>query len=335
MTDPAKNPRVSTMILNLGAIWEVDPASTRFAEFPPAWQHAIPIIQSNTQQVFQTMGVNPAMLPQQTGRPGAKRNQAETALEQTVDLLTTAKSCSILEEGILTPFLGRSVDYDHQFRDDDMMVSMFGEMGLIAKMESVPPQQTRHRYQFLWFGVEQARNAQANQQLIAGLNVARPFAQDLQKAGYRLNPAPLIEHMFGNLAGWRIGRQVLIDMRAQQTMDPLIENTMLAQGFDVAVHPLDKDPEHLKAHTMAMQAEGDHTGMFNQHIQRHMQSMQMKAMAMLQQQMQQPGQAQGPGGGGPQPGGQPAGPKLVRGPAGAIHPDQMPRAGAVGMPRKT
>jgi hypothetical protein len=65
-----------------------------------------------------------------------------------------------------------------------------------------------------------------------------------------------------------------------------------------------------------------------------MQSMQMKAMAMLQQQMQQPGQAQGPGGGGPRPGGQPAGPKLVRGPAGQIHPDQMPRAGAVGVPRK-
>jgi hypothetical protein len=70
MTDPAKNPRTATMILNLAAIWEVDPNSTKFAEFPQLWQHAIQGIQANMQMIFQAWGVNPSMLPQQTGRPG-------------------------------------------------------------------------------------------------------------------------------------------------------------------------------------------------------------------------------------------------------------------------
>ena len=333
MTDPAKNPRTSTLILNLGAVWEVDPNSTKIVEFPPLWQQAIPAIQADTQTIFQTLGVNPAMLPQQTGRPGVKRNQAEIALEQTVDILTTAEACSVVEEGGMTPMLERFVDYDHQFRDGEVTVQMFGEMGVVARMESVPPQQTRNRFGFTWFGVEQARNAQMQQQQIAFLNVARGLSQDLQKAGYQLNPAPALEHAAGNIFGWRMGRQILVDMRQQLAMDPQLENSMLAQGFDVAVHPLDDDPKHLQSHMLDIQANGDEYGNKKIHVQRHMQSMQLKAAAMMRQQVMMGGAGQqGPGQ--PQTGSQPQGPKLVRGPAGAIHPDQMPRAGAVPMPRK-
>src|SRR5262249_28787418 len=103
MTDPAKNPRTSTMLLNLAAIWECDPASTRFAEFPSLFQDALAIIQADTAMIFQALGVNPAMMPQSTGRAGSRRNQAEVAMEQSVDILTTAEACSVIEEGILTP----------------------------------------------------------------------------------------------------------------------------------------------------------------------------------------------------------------------------------------
>jgi hypothetical protein len=335
MTDPAKNPRTSTMILNLAAIWEVDPNSTKFAEFPQLWQHAIQGVQSDMQMIFQAWGVNPSMLPQQTGRPGAKRNQAEIAMEIQVDLLTTAVGCSVLEEGIMTPAAEQMVDLDHQFRDDEVMIREFGEFGAAAKMERVPPQQNRQRLNFTWFGVEQARNAQQMQQQIAFLNVAKGMESALKQAGYILDPAPLLEHAAGNLFGWRMGRQVIRDIRQAMAMDPNQENAIMAEGMPVYVHPLDEDPKHIQSHMQAMQGLGDEHGLFRDHIQRHMAQMQMKAAAMMQQRgggMPQPG---GPPGGQPQPGSQPAGPKMLRGPNGAIHPDQMPAAGAVGAPRKT
>jgi hypothetical protein len=339
MTDPEKNPRTATMVLNLAAVWECDPNSTRFAEFPKLWQDGIAIIQNDVSLAFQTMGVNPAMLPQQTGRPGAKRNQAEIALEQTVDIMSTSEACSVLEEGVLTPLIMRFGEYDSQFRDDEVMIRAYGELGIEAKMERIKPRQFSHRYTFTWFGVEQARNAAQMQQQIALLNVAMTpqMQMALQKAGFTINPAPVLESAFGNVFGWRLARQVLRDARQQLSVDPMIENGMLLDGFDVQVHPLDEDPQHLSAHQQAM-AAGDPTGMVRIHMQRHLQSMQMKAAAMMQRGMMQAMQGGQEGGGGgpgqPQPGATPAGPRLIKGPAGMIHPDQMARAGAPGMPRK-
>lgn len=334
MTDPAKNPRTATMILNLAAIWEVDPNSTRFAEFPKLWQDGIALIQADTQAIFTAMGVNPAMIPGQTGKPGTKRNQAEVAMEQMVDLLTTATSCGVIEEGILTPFLEQAIDLDHQFRDQDATVKAFGEMGSIAQMEAVPPQQNRTRLNFTWFGVEQARNAQQQQQQIAWLNVARGMEPLLTKAGYMLDPVPALENSAGNVFGWRMGRQIIRDMRQQLSMDPEGENAMLGEGFSVIVHPLDDDQRHIASHMQAMQAEGDPTGEFRIHIQRHQQQMGLKAAAQMRQQMQQQQPPLGQGGGMPQQGAQPAVPRLMKGPPGMIAPEAMPRAGAVIMPRK-
>ena len=335
MTDPAKNPRTSTMIMNLAAIWEVDPNSTKFAEFPKLWQDGIALIQADMQMIFQAWGVNPSMLPQQTGRPGAKRNQAEVAMELQVDLLTTAVGCSTLEEGILTPFAEQAVDLDHQFRDDEMMVRVFGEFGSQAMMEKVPPQQNRARLNFTWFGVEQARNAQQLQQEIALLNQIRGMEPLLQKAGYQLDPAPFIEHAVGSVAGWRIGRQVLRDRRQLMTMDPKVENQILALGMPVMVHIGDDDPKHIQDHMPLTQSSDQIVAQNTQdHVQKHMMSMQAKEMQHQMQQMGQQQPGQGGQGGMPQGGAQPAGPKLVRGPAGAIHPDQMARAGAVTVPRK-
>jgi len=67
----------------------------------------------------------------------------------------------------------------------------------------------------------------------------------------------------------------------------------------------------------------------------------MKIQAQMMQQMQQQAQgAPGPGGPGrppgaqqPQPGAMPAGPRLIKGPAGTIHPDQASAAGGQQMPR--
>jgi hypothetical protein len=89
MTDPEKNPKVSSMVLGLAAVWETSPNDTQFAEFPELWENAMAARQACQAQIFQTLGVNPAMIPQ-GHRRRHKRNQAEIANEQQVDLLTTA-----------------------------------------------------------------------------------------------------------------------------------------------------------------------------------------------------------------------------------------------------
>jgi hypothetical protein len=323
------------LLINLGAIWKAKPNSIQFAQFPKLWQDGIQLIQADMQTIFQTLGVNPAMLPQQTGRPGQKRNQAEVALETTVDVLTTAEACSTLEEGIFTPLVERFAEYDAQFRDDEITVRAYGELGLSARMERIAPRQQGNRLTFTWFGVEQARNAQQMQQQIAWFNVVRGMDQQLKAAGYTVDPAPALEVSAQNLFGARLGRLVLKDSRAQLSVKPEEENELLLDGFEVSVNPQDQDQQHVQVHRQAM-AQGDLTGAVRVHIQRHLQQMQLKsAAAMMQQQAQQGGAPGGPPGGAPgapQPGAMPAGPRLLKGPPGMIPRESMPRAGVASLP---
>jgi hypothetical protein len=208
-------------------------------------------------------------------------------------------------------------------------------------MEKVPLLQSTTRYHFLWNGVEQSRNAAVNQQRIALLNVAMAPAmqQALAKSGKRLDPAPALESAFGALFGWREGRKILVDVSALQLIRPEEENQMLMDHFAVPVQPGDEDPKHIQAHSPLLQhPDPIVAGLARDHNNLHMIQMNEKAQAQAQQQGMPPGgQPQPGGGGGPTPpmqGGAAAGPRLMRGPNGAIHPDQMPAAGAPMMPRK-
>jgi len=330
MTDPEKNPRVGSMVLGLAAVWETSPKDTEFAKFPELWKHGFEIVGACKQEVFQTLGVNPSMMPQQTGGR-QKRNQAEIAMEQQVDILTTADAVTVIEEAILSPLLQWFADLDYQFRDDEMLVRVFGEMGERAKMETIPPLEMDERYAFRWFGVEAARNAAQVQQQIAMANVFKGVPPQMYQ-GFQLDMAPLMVQLAENAFGPRLGPLIFKDLKKQLTVDPNEENGMLEHGFAVPVHPNDPDIEHLQAHMQAMQAEGgDPHGTFRAHIQGHMQQMQMKNQA----QAKAMGQGQGGGGGGLQEGAQPDAGRGMRGPPGAINPDQMGAAGAVVPPRKT
>ena len=327
------------MVLNLAAIWDIEPGAVKFMEFPDLGPRGLRRIQSATQAIFQALGVNPAMLPQQTGRPGAKRNQAEIANEQSVDLLTTAEAVSVLEEGIFTPAMGWIVDLDYQFRNDELSVRMFGEMGKAASMQKVAPLQNRSGFEFVWRGGEQARNASNMQQAISLLNVLRPLRQDLMAEGTQLRLTPAIEAIVRNMLGPIIGGKTVVDARSQLTIQPDEENEMLMDGFMVPVHPLDDDVAHVQAHQQAMKQTGDMHGTLRVHLQEQLKQMQAKQQGVMMQKMQQ--QMQGAAGGQapgrpglPPPGASPAGPHAAKGPPGTVHPDQLPRAGVVQMPRK-
>jgi hypothetical protein len=327
------------LVYNMGAVWDMPPDSVKILTFPDLTPRAQTRVQMAIQAIFQSLGINPAMMPQQTGRPGAKRNQAEISMEQQVDLLTTAEAVSVLEEGIFTPAMGLCVDLDYQYRDRAITVRAYGDMGLRAQLEEVAPLRNRHQYTFVWRGGEQVRqNVAMQQQGTAWVNVLRDPAmrQALTQEGYQLHLGPIIEYNTQSIFGPFLGSQIIIDQRAQLTMSAELENELMADGHSMPVHPLDQDVEHLKSHMQA-QKMGDPHGTIRAHVALHLTQMQTKAMAMQAQQAQQQGQPGGaPGGPGrPQPGAQPAGPRLLKPPPGAVHADRMPAAGALNMPRKT
>ena len=333
MTDPVKNPKTSTMILDLAAVWETSPNDTKFATFPQLYKEAFEIVSACQQQIFQTLGVNPAMLPQSTGAKAGKRNQAEIALEQQVDILTTADAVTVLEESVFTEIIERFAELDAQFRDDEITVKAYGYLGMKAEMEKIPPLQLGRRYQFVWYGVEQARNAAQIQQQIALLNVLRGIPPQMLP-GRRINMVPAIEHAVSAAFGPRLAPLVFEDVTKMFSYPAEMENTILERGHMWPVSPQDDDNEHIQIHAKAVQETGDPSGGLKRHIGMH----RIQQIQKAQAQQQPPGSPGTPGqpgiAGTPRPGGQVAGPRQNKQAPGAIAQDRMPAAGAPVPPRR-
>jgi hypothetical protein len=179
--------------------------------------------------------------------------------------------------------------------------------------------------------------AMMQQQGTALLNVARTMRQELMAEGMQLRLAPAFESAFQAVFGAFLGSKILIDQRHQLTVPQAEENEWLGQGFEVPVHPLDQDIEHLRELLPWIQQTGDPHGTGKVHAQAHMTSMQMKNMASMQRQQAAHGGGPQQGGGGPgqpQPGATPGQPHAVKRPPGALHPDQASGGGIVQMPRR-
>src|SRR6516225_811609 len=339
MTDPERNPRIGTMIMSMAAVWETSPKDTQVVSFPQLWQHGFEMVSACKAEVSQTLAVSPAAITQ--GTPTAQRgktNQAQVAQEQQVDILNTADSVTVLEEGILTPMLTLFVELDHQHRDQDITIRSFGEMGLRASMETIPPVQMDRRYQFRWFGVEAARSAQQIQQGIAAMNVIRGIPPQ-QLAGYQVNLGQISTQLVENTFGPRLAPLVFVGPEQQLPVPVDQENALLAEGFEVPTHPMDDDQQHIRGHgQLLMQLQAQEGGVggavkkIQTHIWKHMQQMQAKQQAQMQA-MQQQGMPGVPGGqmggqqqpgvaGTPRIGAQPGTPR-PQGPPGMIAPDQL------------
>ena len=329
MTDPEKNPRVGTMILSLAAVWETSPQDTQFAKFPDIWKSGFEIINGLKSQIMQTLSVSPAAITQSTQQKN-KPSQADVAREQQVDILTTADACTILEEGVLTPVVQFMLELDHQHRKDSILIRQFGEMGLRAKMDWVPPINMDKIHHYQWFGVERARNQMQMQQQIAGIGVITKIPPQMYQ-GYRLNMVPIITNMVEGLFGPRLAPLIFVDEAKEVTLEADMENSFLVDGMELPIHPQDKDQEHIAEHQKILQETADPNGNIARHIQRHMMQIQLKQAARMQQAMQQmmngPQQGQQPGGG--RAGAQQRGPRgNGQGPPGMIHRDQIgPQSG--------
>lgn len=331
MTDPLSNSRVDSMVLGLGAVWDADPNKTRIVEFPDLWRDSMERAGAIKEQIFQTLGVNPAMVPNQTGGKDKKKNQAEIANEQQVDILTTADAVTNIADSILTPLIVWFVELDHQFRDDKTTIRVYGEMGQEAIEEEVEPLELTETYEFRWFGVESARNAAQMQQQIAWVNVVKELPPQMYP-DYTLDLTPLIIQGTENVFGARIA-PLIFKRKTQNSVDPEIENEALEWGHMMPVHPTDDDAQHLQVHLAGAKMTGDPHGTFRQHMMGHLAQMQAKSQGAMpgQEPPPQGAQAAPPG---PRPGAQPAMPRQMKQPEGAIPHDSMPRAGAVPMPRR-
>lgn len=319
MTDPEKNPRVGSMILSLAAVWETSPKDTQFAQFPPLWKDAFTIAVACKNEIFETLSVNPSMITQQASTK--KLTQAEIASEQQVDLVNTADAVTVLEEEIFTPLLAIFYELDHQFRDQELTVRQFGNLGVEAKMQKIPLTQFDKRYHFLWYGTEASRTAQVLQQQIALLNVIRSIPPQ-QYQGYRINMVPVIQAAIEGTFGSNMAPKVFEDIRSQLSSDPEMENELMLQGISMPVHPMDNHQEHMALHSKALQeSAGDPTGAIRVHLLQHQQALAEAAQAQIQAVTPQP-QGGGPAGG-PRPGAQPMAPRGGQNPAGAIHADRM------------
>lgn len=332
LTDPEKNPRAGSMVLAMASVWLCDPNSTKFAEFPPLWKDAFSIIGACKDQIFQSLGVNPAMVPH--GNAGKKPSQAQIAQEQQVALESAADNIALIQEGVLSKLLEWFYELDYQYRDQEITVKKFGEMGLQATMDQVEPYQVRQRYEFKWYGTEGFKAAQQVQQQISWLNVLKGLPPQVLN-GRKLDLGPALEAINGTILGPRMAPKVLIDQRHQLTMSPELENKLLRNNFPVQVHEMDDDQAHIQAHYEAfedvlqlppeIQQSSNEARLVRGHILEHIKSAKAKAAAAMGA---QPGQMGAPGQ--PRAGAQAQPPTGAQNPPGAVSPDNMPTA----MPRR-
>jgi hypothetical protein len=319
MTDPEKNPKVGTMVLSLAAVWETSPNDTQFAHFPELWKSGLEIVSAIKAEIFQALTVNPSMISQGTKK---KQTQAEVAQEQQIDILTTADAVSVIENGILTPMVSLMIEMDHQYRDKEIIVQQYGQLGMEAAMEAAPPMQMGSRYEFRWFGVEASRQAQMIQQKISAMNVIMNVPPQLYQ-GYKFNMAPILVDLVEAAFGPQQGRLVFEDLRSQLSKNPQEENVMMDEGHMVSVSPFDNHQQHRQVHQQGMQRSGDLHGVYAIHDMQHAQAEMAQAQAQAAAMM---GGGGPPGQGAPnpsQPGGQAEGPRGPQQPNGAVHPDEM------------
>lgn len=331
MTDPVKNPNVGSMILASAAIWETNPNDTKFAQFPALWKDAFAMVAAIKAQINESMDVNDAML----GRaPAGRKNAQAIAQQESSAMATIADPVRRFESGIMDPMLEWFYELDQQFRDDEVLIQVEGEVGLAAKAQRIPPQAFSQRYFFKWNGVEQSMGAQRVQQMISFMNVLRGMPPQALN-GRKLDISPIIDYGAQVVLGPNMAPRVIIDERNKMSVDPDIENEIMGNGMDVSVSPLDDDIEHLRSHQEAAKFTGDPAGHFRKHIMMHVLQAQAKAQAAAP--MPATGQPGVPGGAGPgvpgtpRPGATPTGPREgAQNPAGAVSPDQMQDASAGG-----
>lgn len=321
--DPQKGARIGSVVMSTMALWEIPPDSFKIVTIPDKFKEGFAIAMSCEDRINKSMKVVGAMNPARDKKP----TQAQIAQETQAEMQIVSAETEIIEEGILTPMLQWFWDLDDQFRDDEILVRAYGTMGIAAKLERVPPiQHAAQTHQFYWLGTEQTRSMQAMQAKISAANVLQNVPPQTLN-GRKLDLVPVWEDLVQTVFGPEIAPKIFIDQRDQMTIDPEVENELLAENLPIEPRPDDDDAKHIQAHMKVMKQ--DQSGMVKMHIAEHAKAMKMKQMAAQQQQQ---GQQGGPSGQ-PRPGAMNKAPR-TQGPPGMQHQDQVSDASRTPRPRR-
>jgi hypothetical protein len=327
--DPLNNPAWAQMTIGLGAMWPVNPEGIKTIDFPQLWKESAQICDMMKRQIWESMDVNEMMMGKMPA--GRKNNQLMGAMQQEQSTNITDHA-SRYEDVVLNPLVEMLFEFDQQFRTAEVMIEARGEIGVKAKLETIPVQQWGERYFFRWTGTEFMMGMQRMQQQISWMNVLKGIPPQ-QLGGKTLDVTPILEAGTENIFGPEMAPRILVDQRNQFTVDADMENEMLFNGFRVGVHEADDDPKHLQSHMRAAAMSQDPQGLFKEHMLMHMGQLQKKREMTMQQQ-QAKGQPGGPGGGpgtpappgvagAPRPGAMPGQPRPAQNPPGAVQQDQM------------
>lgn len=329
MTDPSEDPRLSSVVMSMLAIWEVNPNTTKILELPQLWKDAFAMAAAYRDQIFSSLGVTPAMIPH--ANAGKKPTQAQVAQDAQTAIENVQDEVDSLEGGVMADLLQWFFDLDAQYRNDDIVIESYGRMGVQAKMERIPPwQMAMGRYAFGWNGSEAFKSPQRMQMNTALMNVLRGIPPN-QMGGLTVNLAPLVEKMTEEAWGPEVAPRVLIDPKTMYSIEPQMENEIMAANIPVSVAPTDDQGKHIPVHQQALQGANPAVQqIIKAHIGEHI-AMARQQMAMQQQQqMGAPGMPGGqiqtpqPGvAGTPRQGAQPMASRGGQAPPGAVHQDQM------------
>lgn len=330
--DPLKVPNWASLTMGLAAVWPVAPGDLEPMVTPALWKDSAQVCDMIERRIWQSLDVNEMMM----GRmPAGRKNNAMIGGVQQEQMVSISDHASRYEEVQLEPLAEMLFEFDQQFRTADLMIVQRGEIGVKAKVETVPVMQWGTKYFFRWLGTEFMRGMQQLQQQIAWMNVLKGVPPQALN-GRQLDVTPILEAGTENIFGPDMAPRILVDKRNQFTISPDVENEMLHNGFVVDVHEADNDPEHLQSHMRAAGLATDPLGLFKAHMAAHMAQMQRKREMQMAQSggQRMPGAPGGPGGGPgaappqgvagtPRPGAIPAMPRGTQQPPGAIHADQM------------
>ena len=326
--DPLKNPNWASMVMGLAAVWPIAPDAIKPLTSPQLWKDSAQICDTIKRQIWESLDVNEMMMGRMP--QGRKNNQLMGSMQQEQSVNITDHA-SRYEEMVLNPLLEMLFEFDQQYRTADLMIEQRGEIGVKAKLETIPVPQWGERFYFRWLGTEFMMGMQRMQQQIATMNVVKGIPPQMLN-GRTLDVTPIIEGLVENVFGPEMAPKILIDKRNMFTVSADVENEMLHNGFTVDVHEADDDPEHLQSHMRAAALAGDPMMLFKQHMAMHMQQLQRKRQ--MQMAAPQGGVPGGPGGGGgavppqgvagtPRPGALPSPGRPAQQPPGGIPHDQM------------
>jgi hypothetical protein len=326
------------------AKWFVEKDAVSFMNTPNVAQIGMTTINMMLGFIQDFSGANFATqgTPAPRGRGRAQNTATGMAMLQQSGSAGFNAAMKTLQKQVMVPLLQAMYEMLEQFMTDKQIVIMGGKDGIPLIEREVGFEDVVGSYTFKWLGAQQVMEKQGLTQNLIGFiqMLAQIRAADPEAAGaFRIKWAPLIKRALTDGMGLSWADEIIETPDDQKTVDPLLENDLMANHRDMPVSPGDDDDAHLAGHESVLDKEPFRNDpiarqLLVEHAMKHQEAKQKKQMEQMMQQMQQmmqqqqQGQQGGPPGmaSPPSPGGQ-GGPAQQA--AASAQPQGVPNMGGM------